>query len=145
MIWESSKIQISARSPMMIMVLFWSGSITFPSWHDTKVLLRFSAAVTVAVDIMDVPGIATVTINWNGGSVITPPWLTGAKVRSMPRDETLHWCEVEEIVQVNVTRSPGHSVSTLDCSWAAETEAKMQMNRNSAWAFSGGQILTLLC
>ena len=42
----------------------------------------------------------------------------------MSRDGTLHWCAREEIVHVNVTLSPGHGLSTLDCNLAPEAEGE---------------------
>ena len=115
-------------SPLRIMVASWFGSIRLPSRHKTRVPLRFAVALNVAVDVMDVPGTTSVTLNSKGGSGITFPRPTGASVRTMLRDETTHWCEVEESVQVNVTLSPGHGLSTLDCNWAPETEKGWEAN-----------------
>jgi len=110
-------------SPLRLMVLVWSGSTRLPSWHIIKVSLRPSVILTIAIDVMDVPGTTSVTLNSNGGSEITPLcWLLGVSARLMPRDGTLHWCAVEEIVHVKVTVSPRHGLSALDCNWANETE-----------------------
>jgi len=51
-------------SPITFMVAFCgSGSIRLPSRQKTFVPLRFAAAVTVAVDVMEVPDITSVTAN----------------------------------------------------------------------------------
>ena len=49
--------------PLSVMMLLWSGSIPIPSRHKTSVPLRSEVAVTVAVDVMDVPGTTSVTAN----------------------------------------------------------------------------------
>ena len=107
--------------PIMLMVLLCSGSIPIPSRHTTRVPLRCVVTVIVAVDLMDVPVITSVTVNWNGGSEITLPWSRGRRDREMLNGMS-HWCPLERIVQVNVTLSPGHGLSTLDCNIAPETE-----------------------
>ena len=119
--WKDNSCKLQCL-PMMFMMLLWSGSIPKPSWHTIRVPLRSAVAVTVAVDVMDVPGITSVTLNWNGGSEITPPWSPGIRDRGMSRPEASHRCESEKIVHVNVTLSPGHGLCTLDCNWASETE-----------------------
>ena len=50
------------------MVVFWFGSTRLPSLHKTRVPLRFAVTltVTVAVDVMDAPGTASVTANSKG-------------------------------------------------------------------------------
>ena len=113
-------------SPMIIMVLLWSGSIPIPSRHTTTVPLRSTVAVTVAVDVMDlVINCTSVTLKWNGGwLVITLPRLLGRRDRVMFNDGMFHWCAREEIVHVNITLSPGHGLSTLDCNWAPEAEGE---------------------
>ena len=109
-------------SPMMLTMLLWSGSIPIPSRHTTRVPLRCMVTVTVAVDLMDVPVITSVTANWNGESEITLPWSRGRRDREMFKNGMSHWCPTEETVHVNVTLSPGQGLSTLDCNWAPETE-----------------------
>ena len=109
-------------SPLRFMVLVWAGSDPIPSWHMTKVPLRSAVAVTVAVDVMDVPVLTSVTLNSNGGSGITWPWLAGRRLSVILRDGTVHRCAREATVQVNSILSPGHGLSTLDCNWAFETE-----------------------
>ena len=100
------------------MVLLWAGSDPpTPSSHETRVSLSLIVAVTVAVDVMDTPITTSVTLNSNGGSGNTWPWLAGARVSVIPRDVTLHTCTVEKIVHVNTSCSPGHGLSTLDCNW----------------------------
>ena len=108
------------------MVLLWSGSIPIPSWHKTMVPLRSAVAVTVAVDVIILdPVITSVTVNWNGGwSETTLPWSRGRRDWKIPSDAMFHWWPREGIVQVNVTLSPGHNLSTLDCNWTPETESK---------------------
>ena len=113
---------------MMLIVVLCSGSIPIPSRHIVRVLLSSVVTVTVAVDLMDVFVITSVTVNWNGGSENTLPWSRGRSDREMFNDGMTHWCPLEGIVHVNVTLSPGHDLSTLDCNWAPETEnAKMKL------------------
>ena len=50
-------------SPMMFMMMLWSGSVPTPSRHTTRVPLRSVVAATVAVDVMDVPVLTSVTLN----------------------------------------------------------------------------------
>ena len=114
-------------SPVRYIVMFWSGSIPIPSWHTTRVPLRSAVMFTVAVDVMHVPVLTSVTLNWNGGSDITRPRSPGRRDRTMSRDGTLHRCATEGTVQVNVTLSPGHGLSTLDCNWAPETKREWQL------------------
>ena len=115
--------QLCMHSPMMFMMLLWSGSVPTPSRHTTRVPLRSAVAVTVAVDVMDVPITTSVTVNWNGGwSMITLPWSRGRRDREIFKNRMSHWCPIEGIVQVKVTLSPGHGLSTLDCNWAPEYE-----------------------
>ena len=102
------------------MVVFWFGSTILPSSHKIRVLLRFAVTLTVAVDVMDVPGTIPVTANSKGWSDCG--WLLGTRVWEMLRDGTSHRCSREDTVHVNVTLSPGHGLSTLDCSWAPKTE-----------------------
>ena len=120
---------VTTCSPLRFMVLRWSGSVPTPSWHTTRVPLRSAVALTVAVDVMDVPGITSVTLNVNGGwSVITLPWSRRRRDREMPRDWMFHWCPRDGIVQMKVTVFPGHGLSTLDCNWAPETENKQSLD-----------------
>ena len=118
----SITIKSTECSPKMLIVLLWYGSIPIPSRHTTRVPLRCVVTVTVAVDVMDVPVTASVTVNWNGGSEITLPWSRGRRDREMFINEMFHWCPLEGIVHVNVTLSLGHGLSALDCNWAHETE-----------------------
>ena len=106
----------------MLIVLFCSGSIPIPSRHTTRVPLRSVVTVTVAVDVMDVPVLTSVTVNWNWASGNTLPWSRGRRDREMFKNGMSHWCPLEGIVHVNVTLSLGHGLSTLDCNWAPETE-----------------------
>ena len=53
----------SKCSPKMLIELLWSGSIPIPSRHTTRIPLRCVVTVTVAVDVMDVPVITSVTVN----------------------------------------------------------------------------------
>ena len=112
-------INYTACSPLRFMVVFWFGSTRLPSSHKTRVPLRFAATLTVAVDVMDVPVITSVTLNSKGWSDCS--WLLGTRVWEMLRDGTLHWCTREGTVHVNTICSPGHGLSTLDCNWAPET------------------------
>ena len=105
------------------MVLFWLGWTFNPSWHTTRVPLRSSVALTVAVDVMD-PLLTSVTVNWNGGSENTLSLLRRRRTREMLRDGISHSCPREETVHLNSTISPGHGLSTLDCNWAPETEGE---------------------
>ena len=111
-------------SPVMFIVLFWLGWISNPSWHTTRVPLRCSVTLTVAVDVMDVPVTTSVTLNWNGGSENTSSSLRWRRAREILRDGISHWCPREGTVHVKVTVSPGHSLSTLDCNWAPETKGE---------------------
>ena len=104
------------------MVLLWAGSDPRPSWHMTKIPLRSAVAVTVAVDVMDVPVLTSVTLNSNGGSGITWPRSPGRRDREILRDGMVHRCPREGTVQMNSILSSGHGLSTLDCNWAFETE-----------------------
>ena len=108
--------------PIMLIVLLWSGSIPIPSRHTTRVPLSSVVTVTVAVDVMDVPVTTSVTVNWNWASENALPWSRGRRDREMFNDGMSHWCPLEGIVHVNITLFPGHGLSTLDCSWAPETE-----------------------
>ena len=107
--------------PMIFMLLLWSGSIPIPSWHKTVVPLRSGMALTVAVDVID-PVITSMRLNWNGGSEITLPWSRGRRDWIISWDGTSHRCASEDIVHVNITLSPGHGLSTLDCNSASETK-----------------------
>ena len=108
--------------PKIFMVLFWSGSIPTPSWQMTTVPLRSGVAFTVAVDVILDP-VISVTLNWKGGWLeITLPWSRGRSDWMISREGTSHRCAREDILHVNVTLSPGHGLSTLDCNWATETE-----------------------
>ena len=107
-------------SPLSINVLLWSGLFPTKSLQLTSVLFRSSVAVTVAIDVM-LLSVTAVTLNWNGGSEENRV----LRESSMLRDETTHWCAREGTVQVNITVSPGHGLSTLDCNWAPETEEFM--------------------
>ena len=117
----SYKILLS-YSPLRFMVLFLPASLRLPSLHTTSVPLRFVAAVTVAVDVMDVPVTTSVTVNTNGVSETTISWSAGVRDRAMPSDEISHRCAVDSSAHVNTTFSPGHGLSTLDCNSAPETE-----------------------
>ena len=104
------------------MVLFLSARLRLPSRHTTRVPLRFLAAVNVAVDVMYLPITTSVTVNTNGVSEITVSWSPGVRDRMMPSDGTSHRCAVDSSAHVNLTFSPGHGLSTLDCNIAPETE-----------------------
>ena len=80
----------------------------------TRVPLRSSVALTVAVDVMD-PVLTSVTLNQNGGSGNTLFLLRRTRSREMLRDGISHPCPREGTVHVKVTVSPGHGLSTLDC------------------------------
>ena len=112
-----------ACSPLRFMVLFCSGTTPAASRHKTRVSLRSALTVTTAVDSVTVVPILCVTANSNGGSG-NPPMLLERRAREMLRDGTIQSCAIEEIVQVNVTVSPGHGRSALDCSWAPEPESE---------------------
>ena len=124
-------LHVIPSSPLRFMVLFWSGNTRLPSLHTIKVLLRSSVTFTVTVDVMDVPVLTSVTVNWNGGSENTWPWLLGRSARVMPKEEILHWCAREGTVHVNVTLSPGQGLSTLDCNWVSETNKQTNSNNNN--------------
>ena len=106
----------TAGSPLMFMVLFCSGKMPATSRHKTRVPLRSVVTVTVAVDsvMVALPPTLSVTANSNGGSG-NEPMLLERRAREMLRDGTIQSCAIEEIVQVNVTLSPGHGLSALDC------------------------------
>lgn len=114
-------------SPIMFMVLFWLRRILNPSRHMTRVPLRSSVALTVAVDVMD-PVLTSVTVNWNGGSKNTLFLLRRRRAREMLRDGISHPCPREGTVHVKVTVSPGHGLSTLVCNWALEAEKNTLSN-----------------
>ena len=135
-----SKYKYIIPIPLRVMVLFLSGSIPIPSWHKTRVPLKSEVAVSVAVDVMNVPVLTSVTANWNGGSEITWPRSLGRRDREMAMDGTLHRCAREGSVQVNVTPSPGHGLSTLDSSWAPETEITYCLQAHSQDFLKGGYI-----
>ena len=115
------RIHVYTYLPRMFMVSFFSASIRLPSWHTTSVPLRSAVALTVVVDVMDVPVTTSVTVNWNGGSESTSALSAGVRDREMPSDGTTHRCRVDWIAHVNTTFSPGHGLSTLDCNSAPET------------------------
>ena len=100
----------------MFMVLFCSGKMPETSRHKTRVPLRSVVTVTTAVDsvmVVLVP-ILSVTANSNGGSG-NEPMLLERRAREMLRDGTIQSCAIEDTVHVNVTLSPGHGLSALDC------------------------------
>ena len=134
-----SKYKYIIPIPLRVMMLFWSGSIPTPSRHTTIVPLRSEVAVTVAVDVMNVPVLTSVTLNWNGGVRDHPTQVTRKK---SPRDSN-GWNTPQMSDRRNCTcecHSLQDMVSPHWTAWVPETEITHCLQTHNQDFLKGGYI-----